>query len=129
MELHTYYSKKKLLRVTWGKRIDIHSIRRHFELLKANDNYSRDLLVITSSDVEEIDIPLTRENMLVLKDWRTDALGDYRSITTAIYNLKPIPSAYLNYFSEFFDSEKSKLRQFASEATALSWLMKGQSVL
>ncbi|EDY81323.1 hypothetical protein VDG1235_941 [Verrucomicrobiia bacterium DG1235] len=128
MELHTYYSKNGLLRVSWGNRIDIHSLRRHFELLKANADYDRDLKVITSSDVGEIDIPLTRENMLLIKDWREDALTGYRSITTAFYNLNPIPAAYINYFSEFFDTEKSCLRQFSSEESALAWLMKGQSV-
>ncbi|MDQ8179052.1 hypothetical protein [Pelagicoccus sp. SDUM812005] len=123
MALHTYYSEKRLLRVSWGDRLDIEALRMHFELLKANTRYDRDLRVISSTDVEEIAIPLTRENMLKIKEWREEALVEYRSIRSAIYNLKPVPSAYLNYFSEFFDSKKSHLRQFSTEGAALSWLM------
>lgn len=126
MALHTYYSDRRLLRVSWGERLDIHSLRRHFELLKANKNYDRQLRVISSTDVEEIDIPLTRENMLLIKDWREDALEEYKSIRSAIYNLQPVPAAYLNYFSEFFDSRKSHMRQFSTESAALAWLLKGQ---
>ncbi len=129
MALHTYYSDRRLLRVTWGDRLDIHAIRTHFELLKANQNYDRNLRVITSTDVEEIIIPLTRENMLLIKDWREDALEEYVSIKSAIYNLKPVPAAYLNYFSEFFDTEKSDLRQFSSESAALAWLLKDHNVV
>ncbi len=129
MALHTYYSDKRLLRVSWGDRLDIHSIRKHFELLKANRNYDRNLRVITSTDVEEIIIPLTRENMLLIRDWRENALEEYVSIKSAIYNLQPVPAAYLNYFSEFFDTEKSHLRQFSSESAALAWLLKGHNVI
>lgn len=126
MALHTYYSDRRLLRVSWGDRLDIQALRRHFELLKANTNYDRKLRVISSTDVEEIDIPLTRENMLLIKDWREDALENYSSIRSAVYNLQPVPAAYLNYFSEFFDSKKSQMRQFATESDALAWLLKGQ---
>lgn len=128
MELHTYYSKLELLRVKWGTRIDLDAIRRHFTLLKMCNHYARDLKIITSSDVEEIAIPLTRENMKMIGEMREEALSGYHTVTTAIFNLNPVPSAYLNYFSEFFDSDKSCLRQFSSEETALSWLMKGQSI-
>ncbi|MDQ8185341.1 hypothetical protein [Pelagicoccus sp. SDUM812002] len=126
MALHTYYSNRSLLRVVWGPKLGMDAVSMHFELLKANKNYDRNLRVITSTDVEEIDIPLTRENMLLIKDWREDALEEYRSIKSAVYNLQPVPSAYLNYFSEFFDSKKSYMRQFSSESAALAWLMKGQ---
>lgn len=128
MELHTYYSKLELLRVRWGNRIDIDSIRRHFTLLKMCNHYARDLKIISSTDVEEIAIPLTRENMKLIGEMRGEALVGYNSVTTAIFNLNPVPAAYLNYFSEFFDSDKSCLRQFSSEETALSWLTKGQSI-
>lgn len=129
MALHTYYSDRRLLRVRWGARLDIEALRMHFELLKANKSYDRNLRVITSTDVEEIDIPLTRENMLLVKDWREDALEEYKSIKSAIYNLHPVPAAYLNYFIEFFDSRKSHMRQFPTEAAALAWLAKGRSVI
>lgn len=122
MELHTYYSNRKLLRITWGKCIDLGSIRRHFELLKAGAHYARDLRIVTSSDVEEINIALTRENMLTIRDWRRDALESYRSVKTGIYALSPVPAAYVNYFSEFFDAEKSCIKLFPTEAAALDWL-------
>ncbi len=129
MALHTYYSDRRLLRVSWDSCLDIEGVRTHFELLKANKDYDRNLRVITSTDVEEVVIPLTRENMLLIKDWREDALADYKSIRSAIYNLKPVPAAYLSYFSEFFDSKKSHMRQFSSEETALAWLINGQSLI
>lgn len=123
MALHTYYSEKRLLRVSWGEVLDLKAVRTHFELLKANTHYDRNLRVLTSSPVEEIKVPLTRENMLLIKSWREDALSEYESITSAIYSLKPIPAAYISYFSEFFDSEKSLIKQFSSESAALAWLM------
>ncbi|MBD5779172.1 hypothetical protein IEN85_06675 [Pelagicoccus sp. NFK12] len=126
MALHTYYSDRRLLRVSWGKRIDIGAVRMHFQLLKANSSYDRNLRVITSTDVEEIEIPLTRKNMLLIKEWREEALAEYNSIRSAIYNLQPVPSAYLNYFSEFFDCKKSHMRQFSTEGAALAWLTKGE---
>ncbi|MBK1876426.1 hypothetical protein [Pelagicoccus mobilis] len=129
MELHTYYSKLGLLRVTWGSKIDLRALKHHFELLKVNTHYARDLKVITSSPVEEIGVPLTKDNMLLVKQWREESLEDYNSITTAFYGLSPIPSAYISYFSEFFDSKKSLLRQFASEKDAMTWLMRDQKVL
>lgn len=129
MELHTYYSKLGLLRVSWGERIDLDSLRHHFELLKVNEHYARDLKVISSSGVEEIGVPLTKENMLLVREWREDALTDYSSIRTALYALSPIPAAYISYFSEFFDSKKSLLRQFATEREAMRWLMRDENVI
>lgn len=129
MELHTYYSNQNLLRVTWGEKVELDSLHRHFELLKANKTYSRRLRVISSSEVEEIRIPLTRENMILIKGWREDALTDYQTIKTALYGLSPVPAAYVHYFSEFFDSEKSLIRQFTTEKEALAWLEKSENVL
>ena len=129
MELHTYYSKLGLLRVTWGKRIDARSVRRHFDLLMINTNYARDLKVITSADVEELGFSLTHENMMVFRRWRAEALENYDSITTAFYNIQPVPAAYIDYFSQFFDSRKSRMRQFRSREAALAWLLPGAEVL
>lgn len=123
MALHTYFSEKRLLRVCWGERLDLEAVRKHFELLKANTQYDRNLRVLTSSSVEEIEVPLARENMLLIKGWREDALSEYESITSAIYSLPPIPAAYVSYFSEFFDSDKSLIKQFSLESAALAWLM------
>ena len=122
MELHVYYSEPKLLRVAWGQSITLDSLRRHFDLLIANDHYPRRLRVISSADIEELGFALTHANMLLIKGWRDDALRRYESVTTALYNLKPVPSAYISYFSEFFDSPKSRLKQFATEQAALHWL-------
>ena len=129
MALHTYHSRRRILRVSWGHRLDIQAVRLHFELLKANKDYDRNLRVITSTGVEDIHIPLTRENMILIRDWREDALAAYQSVRTAAYNLEPVPAAHLSYFSAFFDSKKSRLRQFPSEDAALAWLLQGQEAI
>ncbi len=123
MELHVYYSDKGLLRVAWGPTIDATSLRRHYDMLAANKNYARNLKIITSSDVEELAFALTQENMTVFRQWRLDALRDYESVTTAFYGINPVPAAYIDYFSEFFDAENSCMRQFSREADAMAWLM------
>ncbi|MDQ8203175.1 hypothetical protein [Pelagicoccus sp. SDUM812003] len=125
MELHTYFSNLGLLRVSWGPVIDTDSIRRHFDLLIANKNYARDLKIITSAEVEELAFPLTHEKMETFRRWREEALTDYDSLTTAFYSIKPVPAAYIDYFSEFFDTEKSLMRQFSSQEAALKWLIPG----
>lgn len=124
MELHVYHSKRGLLRVSWGRVIDEESLRRHYDMLR-NERYARNLKVITSADVEELAFPLTQEKMEMFRRWREEALRDYESITTAFYNLQPVPAAYISYFSEFFDSDKSCMRQFATEQAAMAWLMLG----
>lgn len=125
MELHTYFSELGLLRLSWGERIDAQSLRRHFDLLMANKHYDRNLKVITSAPVEELGFSLTKENMLVIRQWREDALHSYESIMTAFYGIKPVPAAYIDYFSEFFDSDKSRLKLFSSREAAIQWLMPG----
>lgn len=125
MGLHIYHSKRQLLRLSWGRVVTMDTVRRHFELLIANKSYPRNLRIITSTDVEEIGFPLTNENMAKIGEWRVRALEGYDSIYTALYNLKPVPSAYISFFSEFFDSPKSCLKQFSSEEIALKWLLGG----
>lgn len=124
-EQHLYNSKHRLLRVSWGSRITLGSIERHFTLLKSSELYSRRLRVISSSDVEEIGFSLTEENMRFLQRLAHEALENYELVRTAVYGLKPIPAAYVSYFSSFFDSEKSRLKQFETEEAAMEWLLRG----
>ncbi|MBC2607594.1 hypothetical protein [Pelagicoccus albus] len=122
MELHTYYSKTGLLKVSWGNRIDLDSVLRHFELLRVSSHYDRNLKVISSSEVEEIDIPLVRDNLIKIRNWRYRALQNYTSVRTALYGLSPVPATYVHYFSEFFDTEKSCIELFETERQAFEWL-------
>lgn len=126
MELHVYYSSRGLLRVAWGPVITEDSIRRHLEMMVANKHYARDLRIITSADVEELGFPLTQTYMDRIKNWRDEALRHYSSVTTAFYNIKPVPAAYVSYFSTFFDAPNSRMKQFSSEAAAMEWLMKAR---
>ncbi len=43
-------------------------------------------------------------------------------VANGLYKLKPVPSAYISYFSAFFDSPKSTLKLFSTEEAALRWL-------
>lgn len=123
MELHVYYSVQRLLRVSWGEVVTEESVRRHFDMLIANTHYARDLRIITSADIREVGFPPTQTIMTRISQWRQEALDRYDSITTAFYNINPVPSAYISYFSLFFDSPKSVIKQFSSEMEALRWLM------
>lgn len=118
-----YFSKLGLLRVDWGGTITLAALKRHFELLKANTRYARSLLAITSFDGTEIAFELSEQNMALVSVWRLEALSRYDSIRTAFVGLNPVPAAYVNYFSSFFDAPNSTLRQFATEEEARAWLL------
>lgn len=111
------------MRVDWGRTITLAALKRHFELLKANTRYARSLRAITSFNGAEIAFDLSEENMALVCVWRLEALSRYESIRTAFFGLNPVPAAYVNYFSTFFDAPNSTLRQFATEKEARTWLL------
>lgn len=117
----TFNKELNFLKTKTSGIIGIKEILKHYNHLKENNSYPKNLNVLI--DCCDSEFKIEPQEIPIFIDATKQTLQKYDSLTEAILIKKPYETVIATLFKDMFNSEKYNFKIFYTEEAAIKWLV------